>query len=169
MGNVAFFSENAQGCSEISSALPPGTDILLVDRGSCYFVEKAFHAQAAGAKAVVVADNVQEDLLTMAVPEDLPALAALTGKIAIPTVLVTKQAGEQIKALLRKPEAGGTTLELDWSDSIAHPDSRVEWEFWFTANSACGPMCAAQQAFLRALPALRRRWRSRGLPSSLRA
>ena len=38
----------------------------LVDRGDCYFVEKAWHAQLAGADAVLVADDVDEPLLTMA-------------------------------------------------------------------------------------------------------
>lgn len=67
VGQVGTLPDNPQGCSEIIQTLPQGTDVLLVDRGSCYFVEKAWHAQQAGAKAVVVADNIQETLLTMAV------------------------------------------------------------------------------------------------------
>ena len=59
-------------------------------RGDCFFVEKAWHAQQAGAKAIIVADHTQEGLVTMAVPEDNPDVAALVSKISIPTALVTK-------------------------------------------------------------------------------
>lgn len=130
VGSAAFLPANAQGCSDVVSKLPASADILLVDRGGCFFVEKAWHAQQAGARAVVVTDNVQEQLLTMAVPEDRPELAALVAKISIPTVLITKEAGDQIKALLARPDAAQVTVELDWSESIQHPDNRVEWELW---------------------------------------
>ena len=53
-------------------------------------MEKAWHAQQAGAKAIIVADHTQEGLVTMAVPEDAPDVAALVSKINIPTALVTK-------------------------------------------------------------------------------
>ena len=54
--------EGGRACSD---ALHPGPKplnlsdlplILLVDRGDCYFIEKAFNAERAGAKAVIVAD-----------------------------------------------------------------------------------------------------------------
>jgi hypothetical protein len=66
VGAVGYAPASPEGCSELV-ALPPGADFLLVDRGSCFFVEKAWHAQAAGARAVIVADNVAEQLVTMAV------------------------------------------------------------------------------------------------------
>ncbi|KAG7667113.1 putative Vacuolar-sorting receptor 7 [Nannochloris sp. 'desiccata'] len=137
VGQVAFIPENAAGCSEFFTSLPAEKDILLVDRGSCYFVEKAYHAQMAGAKAVIVADNVSEDLLTMASPEDRPELAAIISKLAIPTVLVTKEAGDQIKEQLQRSTAS-VTVEIDWSESIAHGQKKVAWEYWFTTNDACG-------------------------------
>ena len=56
----------------------------------CYFVEKAFNAEQAGYKAIMVADNVEEGLLTMALPEDRPEIAKLIDDITIPTALVTK-------------------------------------------------------------------------------
>lgn len=82
-GQLAFVADNAAGCSEFYAPLPPGADVLLVDRGSCFFVEKAFHAQQAGARAVLVADNVDEDLLTMASPEDRPELAPIVSKLQV--------------------------------------------------------------------------------------
>ena len=53
-------------------------------------MEKAFNAEQAGYKAIMVADNVEEGLLTMALPEDRPEIAKLIDDITIPTALVTK-------------------------------------------------------------------------------
>lgn len=39
----------------------------------CYFATKVWHAQEAGAAAVLVADNKQEELITMDSPEEDPA------------------------------------------------------------------------------------------------
>jgi hypothetical protein len=70
-------------------------------------------------------------LLRSQVPEDKPELAALITKIQIPTALITKEAGDKIKAALARAGAGPVSLELDWSESLAHPDARVEWELWW--------------------------------------
>ena len=45
-----------------------------------------------GAKAIIVADYKDERLLTMAVPEDRPEIAALKNDITIPTALITQVA-----------------------------------------------------------------------------
>ena len=50
------------GCSAYSNAAAVAGKIALVDRGDCLFVEKAANAQAAGAVAVVIADNVSGTL-----------------------------------------------------------------------------------------------------------
>ena len=61
--------------------------VVLIDRGDCFFVEKAWHAQLAGANAIIVADNVAEELLTMANPEGEGGVqAVLAEKITIPSV-----------------------------------------------------------------------------------
>ena len=39
--------------------------IALVDRGDCFFIEKAFNAEKAGAAALIVADDRDEALVTM--------------------------------------------------------------------------------------------------------
>ena len=56
----------------------------------CYFVEKAYNAEQAGAKAIMVMDDREEQLLTMAAPEDHPEIAKLREDISIPTALITK-------------------------------------------------------------------------------
>ena len=49
--------------SSASSLSPPV--IALVDRGDCFFIEKAFNAEKAGAAALIVADDRDEALVTM--------------------------------------------------------------------------------------------------------
>lgn len=61
-------------------------------------------------------------------------------------MLVTREAGDRLKGQLTH---SAVTVELDWSDSIAHEASTVAWELWFTTNDACGDSCAAQRAFIK--------------------
>jgi hypothetical protein len=86
--------------------------------------------------------------MTMASPEDRPELAAIISKLQIPTVLITKDAGDQIKQQLQRSTAP-VTVEIDWSESIAHGDRQVKWEYWFTTNDACGEVCTAQKTFFK--------------------
>ena len=53
-------------------------------------MEKAYNAEKAGAKAILVMDDRQEPLLTMAAPEDHPEIAKLREDITLPTALVRK-------------------------------------------------------------------------------
>lgn len=90
--------------------------IALVDRGSCYFVTKVRNAQAAGAIAVVVADND-------------PAIGAGAGMglptgdddsdVLIPSARVTNAAGN----LLRGELAAGVSLRLRRDPS----DESLRW------------------------------------------
>ena len=56
----------------------------------CYFIEKAYNAEKAGFKGILIYDNVNERLLTMAAPEDRPEIAKLADDITIPTALLTR-------------------------------------------------------------------------------
>lgn len=62
----------------------------LTVRTDCYFVEKAYNAEKAGAKAILVMDDREEQLLTMAAPEDRPEIAKLREDISIPTALIRR-------------------------------------------------------------------------------
>ena len=53
-------------------------------------MEKAYNAERAGAKAILVMDDREEQLLTMAAPEDHPEIAKLREDITIPTALVRR-------------------------------------------------------------------------------
>ncbi len=71
-----------------------------------------------------MADNKDERLLTMAVPEDRPEIAALKNDITIPTALITHEVGEKLKAALHERDAGPVIVELDWKESVLHEDDR---------------------------------------------
>ena len=72
----------ASGCSSDEFAGLTAGDIPLVDRGLCFFREKAFNAQRAGARALVVIDT---SLTGRGVPSGTLAAAG----IRIPVVLVS--------------------------------------------------------------------------------
>jgi hypothetical protein len=88
-----------QGCSPLVG-FPAGA-IALVDRGTCSFVQKANNAQAAGAVAMIVANNV------VGLPTNLNGTDP---NITIPAVHVSQDVGSTIKAGL--PASGEIASNL---------------------------------------------------------
>jgi PA domain-containing protein len=90
-GNVVLVNDGSanptQGCNPLIG-FPAGA-IALVDRGTCSFVVKVNNAQAAGAVAVIVANNVPGDPITM---------GGTDPGILIPSVMVSLANGNTIKA-----------------------------------------------------------------------
>ena len=82
-------------CSPLTNASAVAGKIALVDRGTCGFNVKVKNAQDAGAKAVVVVDNV------VATPP--PGLGGVDPTITIPSVRISLADGNRIKTAL----AGG--------------------------------------------------------------
>src|SRR3546814_16782066 len=83
------------GCEPLSN---PGTgagNIVLRDRGACTFVIKALNAQAAGATAMVIADNVA------GTPP--PTLGGTDPSITIPAIRITLADGNALKENLHAP------------------------------------------------------------------
>lgn len=154
MGTVIYPKTNKFACKSFSDFdvsfknKPGGLPIfLLVDRGECYFTLKAWSAQNAGAAAVLVADDRDEPLITMDTPEEQDAQADYLQKITVPAALISKSFGDTLKKAL----AGGdmVNINLDWRESLPHPDERVEYEFWTNSNDECGPKCDSQIEFLK--------------------
>jgi hypothetical protein len=79
-----------QGCNPLIG-FPAGA-IALVDRGTCSFVQKANNAQAAGAVAMIVANNIPGAPITM---------GGTDPSITIPSVMITQPNGNTIKSGLR--------------------------------------------------------------------
>ncbi len=87
-------------CSPLTNASAVAGNIALVDRGTCFFVTKARNCQAAGAIAVLVADNVADSP---------PAgLGGTDNTITIPMVRITMADGATLKANL----ASGVNVTL---------------------------------------------------------
>jgi len=95
-GNLVLVDDgvapNSDGCNPIVNAGAIAGNIALIDRGTCTFTFKAAAAQAAGAIAVVIANNV-----ATVTP---PGLGGADPTIVIPVVSVTLADGNAIKAAL---------------------------------------------------------------------
>lgn len=113
----------------------------------CYFTMKAWNAQNGGAAAILVADDRLEPLITMDSPEEEKADANYLKGIAIPSALISKSLGDDIKKALSSGEM--VNINLDWTEALPHPDDRVEYEFWTNSNDECGPKCDSQIEFVK--------------------
>ncbi len=105
------------GCEPF--VIPAGT-IALLDRGFCTFAVKAFNAQTAGAVAVLVANNVAGNPITMGFTPPIPV-------ITIPSVMVSLDNGTLFKnnlplnATLRASPTRSITRDSDLDAGvIAH-------------------------------------------------
>lgn len=113
----------------------------------CYFTAKAWNAQKAGAAAILVADDRVEPLITMDTPEEDSAKADYLQNITIPAALISKSLGDSFKKSLSNGEM--VSVNLDWRESLPHPDERVEYEFWTNSNDECGIKCDSQIDFVK--------------------
>ncbi|XP_024974302.1 vacuolar-sorting receptor 1-like isoform X2 [Cynara cardunculus var. scolymus] len=120
---------------------------LLADRGGCFFTEKAWNAQNAGAAAILVADDRPEQLITMDLPQEGGARFDYIQNITIPSALITFSLEDAIKKALSNNDL--VRVNLDWTEALPHPDERVEYEFWTNSNDECGPKCDTQIDFVK--------------------
>jgi len=111
--------------------------ILMVDRGSCTFVQKVRNAQSIGAHAVVIADNTclcdVGDLCTLenVECEQKPAILADDGSggdIAIPSFLMLKQDADRIKQVLKENQNVVVAIDFIQPEKA----DRVEYELWMS-------------------------------------
>ena len=78
------------GCEPVwNNSEPVKGSIVVVDRGTCPFADKAMHAQALGAVAVVVVDN-KPGAAAFAMPGDF-------SNVSIPATLITQEDGVGLK------------------------------------------------------------------------
>ncbi|XP_038709198.1 vacuolar-sorting receptor 3 [Tripterygium wilfordii] len=153
-GAVVYPKENRKGCKEfsevgISFQSKPGAlpTFVLVDRGDCFFALKVWNAQKAGASAVLVADDIEEALITMDTPEEDVSSAKYIENITIPSALVTKSFGEKLKKAINGGDM--VNVNLDWREAVPHPDDRVEFELWTNSNDECGVKCDMLMEFVK--------------------
>lgn len=154
VGLVAYPKSNRKACKsfdefDISYKSKPGgfPTFLLVDRGDCYFTTKAWNAQNAGAAAIIVVDDKEEPLITMDMPEEDSGRGDYLPNISIPSALINQSFGDSLKKSLQNGDM--INVNLDWRESLPHPDDRVEYEFWTNSNDECGPKCDGQIEFVK--------------------
>nr|XP_034906008.1 vacuolar-sorting receptor 6-like [Populus alba] len=151
-GSVMYPDKGANGCQPFDGDKPfkskgSRPTIVLLDRGECYFALKAWNAQQAGAAAVLVADSIDEPLITMDSPEETKDADGYIEKIGIPSALIERSLGESLKQALKNKEY--VVVKLDWRESVPHPDQRVEYELWTNSNDECGARCDEQMDFVK--------------------
>lgn len=124
----------------------PTTDLsfLLTE---CLFAKKVWNAQAAGVSAVLVADDKDEPLITMDLPREDDEAAKYIQNITIPSALITQKFGEILKKAVKNGDM--VNVNLDWRESVPHPDDRVEYELWTNSNDECGAKCDVLMNFLK--------------------
>ncbi|KAJ4702734.1 Vacuolar-sorting receptor-like protein [Melia azedarach] len=152
VGSVVYPEKGAFGCKAFDGDKPfkskfPRPTVLLLDRGECYFALKVWNGQQGGAAAVLVADSVDEPLITMDSPEESTDADGYVEKIGIPSALIDRPFGDSLKEALKKGEE--VVIKIDWRESVPHPDQRVEYEFWTNSNDECGIRCDEQMNFVK--------------------
>ncbi|WOK94409.1 vacuolar-sorting receptor 4-like [Canna indica] len=152
-GAVVYPRNNVMACDPFPGTRPfktnPGAPptFLLVQRGDCHFAKKVWNAQKAGASAVLVIDDKDEPLITMDLPSDDDEAAQYIQNLTIPSALIDKRSGEQLKEAVRSGDM--VHVNLDWSEAVPHPDDRVEYELWTNSNDECGVKCDMLIDFLK--------------------
>lgn len=116
--------------------------ILMVDRGSCAFVQKVRNAQRNGAAGVVIADNTclcsDSDCLAHQQEKDgdsgppcetaEPVMAddGSGADVSIPSFLMFKHDADKVKDELKRNRP--VRIEMQWS--LPQPDDRVEYDLF---------------------------------------
>ncbi|KAK2974482.1 hypothetical protein RJ640_018647 [Escallonia rubra] len=142
-GTVEYPKENRKGCKsfdESGISFKPKSGALPI------FV-LVWNAQNAGASAVLVADDIEEALITMDSPEEDHSSAKYIENITIPSALIDKSFGEKLKKAISGGEM--VNMNLDWREAVPHPDDRVEYELWTNSNDECGVKCDMLMEFVK--------------------
>ena len=133
IGRVFYNETEGAACSPITP-LDFGADpdarnsaILLVDRGSCLFVVKVRNAQDAGAQAVIIVDNVPEDVEGLIMTDN-----GSSGNLSIPSFLISKKDGTAIKSYLKNPETREHVV-LQLRFELVQSPSLVNMVLWMSA------------------------------------
>lgn len=94
-------STPTDGCAAVWPANSAAGKIVLIDRGTCTFVEKAQRAAAAGAIGVIIANN------TSGGPMAMPG----TGTVTVPTMSISQNGGNVMKTIITSG-GGATTVTM---------------------------------------------------------
>ena len=115
---IVYPAQNSDGCANSTSFDTSLTGkIVLIDRGSCKFLDKAIHAAEAGAEAIIIENNDKQhpDALVRMVIE----VERLSEAPDIPAYFVSYNEGQIIRAFLTN--SSSVSGVLDESDAVERP------------------------------------------------
>ncbi|MEO7314178.1 MAG: M36 family metallopeptidase, partial [Ginsengibacter sp.] len=95
--NLVLYKDAPNGsgnlaCGASFNSVELAGKIVLIERGGCSFAEKSLNAQLAGAKGVIIFDNVATNVLILMGGED--------NSITIPSIAILQSAGNALKTLM---------------------------------------------------------------------
>ncbi len=106
----------SQGCKALLNTNLTGK-IALVDRGNCFFTDKAYYAQQKGAVACIIC-NYEDAVINMG------AGSALGNSVTIPSIFIKKSDCDRIKAAINS----GLVLSINKPAASVGPD-RLDGDF----------------------------------------
>ncbi|XP_026176453.1 protease-associated domain-containing protein 1 [Mastacembelus armatus] len=121
-------ADPADGCSELQDREIIQGQVILVERGSCSFVQKARHVEEAGGKAVLIADN--------AVDNDSQYLDMITDgsttKPSIPALFLLGRDGMMIRRSLQRKALPWAVISIpvNVSSLASFPLKQPPWTLW---------------------------------------
>ena len=115
---LVYPTANQNGCAAFADDIDFTGKAVIIDRGACNFTTKVLNAQDKGASFVIVANNKPDDgAFNMGGADD---------KVTIPSVMISKEDGDLIKAALAKGDVvyNITSIEVTTAGAIATFTSR---------------------------------------------
>ena len=106
-------SDPADGCSIIKSSPSDNQMIYLIKRGNCSFYSKSQFAQLAGAKMVIILDDVYEIEKNIAIQRDESVQS--NGKLKIPTIMLDKNSSDLLLNFMSKNKSQVITVSFEFS------------------------------------------------------
>jgi len=131
MGRLVL-AEPLDGCTYIR--VPdelPTTPVMVTQRGNCPFWVKALNAELAGARMLIVVDDKYEDVETKLMVDS----AGQGESIHIPSVLLTKQAGDKLIESLKNKDEQVSNIRVVYDFSL-NTGENVEYHIWYSSSNA---------------------------------
>lgn len=107
---------------------PDTYPIVLAERGGCTFAQKAQHAQLAGARMLIIVDNLDESA-----EQTMPVGDGQDGSVHIPTIMIGGRAGAKLREYLDQPEETRELISIAMNFEMPkNQGSKVKIELWLS-------------------------------------
>ncbi|XP_063345720.1 protease-associated domain-containing protein 1-like isoform X2 [Pelmatolapia mariae] len=121
-------ADPADGCSELTDREILQGQVILVERGGCSFVQKARNVEEAGGKAVLIADNAEDnDSQYLDMVTD-----GSTAKPSIPALFLLGRDGMMIRRSLQRQALPWAVISIPVNVSAlaSFPFRQPPWTLW---------------------------------------